>query len=152
MCTNLFKSNLQGKALRSEKSETKKAVCEALKDYERTIDAEFTKVIKSEDQRARNCANAAKGKYHTALEVVASCFPYQTKEGVLCFKKVNKEGVKVWDGKKLTAVAARGIVRDSLKNFTDTVGNPVIKFVVIGTNVETEKTEKTEETKKETKK
>ena len=133
---NLFTSNLEGKQLRNEKSATKKAINTALADYEKTIDAEFTKVIKSEDKRARNCANAAKGKFKTALNVVANCYPYQTKEGTLTAKGKNEEGTKVWKAKKLTAAAARGIVRDALKNFTNFVGEPVITYVTIGTEVE----------------
>ena len=132
---NLFTANLAGKELRKEKSETKKSINAALADYEKTIDAEFTKVIKSEDKRARNCANAAKGKYKTALQVVANCFPYQTKDGVLCCKKSDND-VKVWSAKKLTAAAARSIVRESLKNFTNFVGAPEITIVEIGAKVE----------------
>lgn len=133
---NLFTSNLEGKQLRKEKSETKKAINASLADYEKTIDAEFTKVIKSEDKRARNCANAAKGKYHTALQVVANCYPYQTKAGVLCCKKTDENDCKVWAAKKLTAAAARSIVRDSLKNFTNFVGAPEITIAEIGAKVE----------------
>lgn len=133
---NLFTANLAGKELRSEKSLTKKSINSALADYEKTIDAEFTKVIKSEDKRARNCANAAKGKFKTALQVVANCFPYQTESGTLCAKKTNDEGDKIWCAKKLTAAAARSIVRDSLKNFTNFVGAPEITIVEIGTKVE----------------
>lgn len=132
---NLFTANLAGKELRKEKSETKKSINTALADYEKTIDAEFTKVIKSEDKRARNCANAAKGKFHTALEVVANCFPYQTKDGTLCTKKSDEDGNKIWTAKKLTA-AARSIVRDSLKNFTNFVGAPEITIVEVGAKVE----------------
>ena len=133
---NLFTSNLTGKVLISEKSATKKAVCEVLKDYEKTIDSAFMQVTKSADKKARDCGNAAKGKYKTALEVVANCFPYQTKEGILCVKGTSEEGEKVWKEKKLTAAAARGIVRDSLKNFTNFVGQPEITVVVIGAKVE----------------
>lgn len=133
---NLFTANLAGKELRKEKSETKKSINAALADYEKTIDAEFTKVIKSEDKRARNCANAAKGKFHTAIEVVANCYPYQTKAGVLACKGKNEDDIKVWKEKKLTAAAARGIVRESLKNFTNFVGAPEITIVEIGAKVE----------------
>ena len=133
---NLFTSNLEGKQLRSEKSESKKAVNKALQDFEKAIEGAFNAVIKSEDRRARNVANAAKGKFKTSLQVIAACYPYQTEEGVLCGKKTNEEGVKVWAEKKLTAAAARGIVRDALKCFTDGVGTPNIKTVVIGSEVE----------------
>ena len=135
---NLFTSNLEGKQLRSEKSLTKKAVSAALQDYEKAIEGAFNAVIKSEDRRARNVANAAKGKYHTALQVVANCFPYQTEGGLLLCKKAAGEDtdVKVWAEKKLTAAAARGIVREALKNFTNFVGAPEIQVHEVGEKVE----------------
>ena len=133
---NLFTSNLTGKQLVTEKSETKKAVKAALADYEATINSAFTQVIKSTDKRCRNVANAAKGKYQTALDVVANCYPYQTKAGVLACKGKNADEVKVWKAKKLTAAAARGIVKASLDNFTKFVGSPEITYVEIGKPVE----------------
>ena len=133
---NLFTSNLTGKQLVTEKSETKKAVKAALADYEATINSAFTQVIKSTDKRCRNVANAAKGKYQTALDVVANCYPYQTKAGVLACKGKNADEVKVWKAKKLTAAAARGIVKASLDNFTKYVGAPVITYIEIGKPVE----------------
>lgn len=129
---NLFTSNLTGKALKIEKSESKKAVKNSLADFGKSIDAEFTKVIKSDDKRARNVANAAKGQFKTAVAVVAGCFPYQTKDGVLCCKRKDENGIKIWAEKKLTAAAARGIVRDSLNNFIKGVGKPEITIVEIG--------------------
>jgi hypothetical protein len=133
---NLFTSNLSGKQLISEKSLTKKAVKAVLANYEKCIDSAFTQVIKSDDRRARNVANAAKGKFKTALDVVAHCYPYQTTAGELATKGKNEEGVKVWKAKKLTAAAARGIVKTSLDNFTKFVGAPEIKYVVLGDTVE----------------
>lgn len=133
---NLFKSNLTGKELRIEKSETKKAINAALRDFEKAIEGAFNAVIKSEDRRARNVANAAKGKYRTAIDVVQNCFPYQTEDGMLCAKKKDDEEVARWQVKKLTAAAARGIVRDSLKNFTNFVGAPEVTIVKVGEKVE----------------
>ena len=133
---NLFTSNLEGKQLRSEKSLTKKAVNTALADFEKAIEGAFNAVIKSEDRRARNVANAAKGKFHTALQVIANCYPYQTADGTLLCKKSADDDVKVWAEKKLTAAAARGIVRDSLKNFTNFVGAPEIQVHEVGEKVE----------------
>lgn len=133
---NLFTSNLAGRELKHEISETKKAVSQALRDYEGSINAAFTQVIKSTDKRSRDCANAAKGKFGTAVAVVAACYPYQTANGTLCRKRTTEEGARIWDEKKLTAVAARGIVRDALKNFAAGVGNPSVAVVVIGAPVE----------------
>ena len=42
----------------------------------------------------------------------------------------------VWTEKKLTAAAARGIVRAALDNFTKTVGAPVVERHEIGESVE----------------
>lgn len=133
---NLFTSNLTGKALITEKKVSKQAVKNALADYAATIDAEFTLVIKSSDIKARNVANAAKGKYQTALQVVVACYPYQTADGVLCAKKKTAEGARVWAEKKLTAAAARGIIRTCLDNFIKTVGAPEVHHVVLGAPVE----------------
>ena len=133
---NMFTSNLTGRQLISEKSESKKAVKNSLADYAATIDAEFNIVIKSTDRRSRNVANAAKGKFKTALNVVVNCFPYQDADGVLCCKRKNAHGIRVWSEKKLTAAAARGIVRDSLNNFIKFVGQPEIIRVTIDSPVE----------------
>ena len=133
---NLFTSNLQGRALANEKSATKKAIISVLANYEESINAEYSKVVKSKEQRVRNVANAAKGKFKTALDVVANCYPYQTKDGKLAAKGKNENGEKIWKEKKLSAAAARGIVRDSLKHFTDTIGKPEITIIVLGSVIE----------------
>lgn len=124
---NLFTSNLEGRALIAEKAATRKATAAALANFAASIDAEFNKVIKDQDRRARNVANAAKGRYQTAAAVVANCFPYQTAAGELLTTKKDAAGVRVWSLKNLTAAAARGIVRASLDNFTRTVGAPVVE-------------------------
>lgn len=134
---NLFTSNLQGKALVSEKAASRKAVHSSLQDFAKAIDGAFNAVIKSDDKRARNVANAAKGKYQTALAVVANCYPYQTNDGVLLCKKsvtdANGEPIgKIWSEKKLTAAAARGIVRAALDNFIKGVGVAVVENHAIG--------------------
>ena len=130
---NLFTSNLEGRARVQEIAATRKATAAALANFAASIDAEFTKVIKDTDRRARNVANAAKGRYQTAAAVVANCFPYQTAAGELLTRAAvrDESGTvtgHVWTVKKLTAAAARGIVRDSLNNFTKTVGAPVVEF------------------------
>lgn len=129
---NLFTSNLEGRALIAEKAATRKATAAALANFAASIDAEFTKVIKDPDRRARNVANAAKGRYQTAAAVVANCFPYQTAAGVLLTRAAVRDTAGtitgyVWTEKKLTAAAARGIVRAALDNFTKTVGAPVVE-------------------------
>lgn len=138
---NLFTSNLEGRALIAEKAATRKATAAALANFAASIDAEFTKVIKDTDRRARNVANAAKGRYQTAAAVVANCFPYQTAAGELITRAAVKDEAgnitgHVWAAKKLTAAAARGIVRAALDNFTKTVGAPVIERHEIGESAE----------------
>ena len=138
---NLFTSNLEGRARVQEIAATRKATAAALANFAASIDAEFTKVIKDTDRRARNVANAAKGRYQTAAAVVANCFPYQTAAGELLTRAAVRDEAgtvtgHVWTVKKLTAAAARGIVRDSLNNFTKTVGAPVVEFHAAGDPVE----------------
>lgn len=138
---NLFTANLEGRALIQEKAATRKATAAALANFTASIDAEFTKVIKDQDRRARNVANAAKGRYQTAAAVVANCFPYQTAAGELLTRAAVKDETgavvgHVWTVKKLTASAARGIVRAALDNFTKTVGAPVVEIHAAGDMVE----------------
>lgn len=138
---NLFTSNLSGRALVSEKAATRKATAAALANFGASIDAEFTKVIKDPDRRARNLANAVKGRYGSALEAVAACFPYQSAAGELMTRAAvrDESGTvtgRVWTVKKLTASAARGIVRAALDNFTRTVGAPVVETHENGDPVE----------------
>lgn len=134
---NLFTSNLEGRALISEKAATRKATAAALANFAASIDAEFTKVIKDPDRRARNLANAVKGRYGSAVAAVAACFPYQSAAGELLTRVAVKDEAgtvtgHVWALKKLTAAAARGIVRAALDNFTKTVGAPVVEVHAIG--------------------
>lgn len=138
---NLFTSNLEGRARVQEIAATRKATAAALANFAASIDAEFTKVIKDPDRRARNVANAAKGRYQTAAAVVANCFPYQTAAGELLTRAAVRDEAgtvtgHVWAVKKLTAAAARGIVRDSLNNFTKTVGAPMVEVHAAGAPVE----------------
>lgn len=134
---NLFTSNLTGRALVSEKSATRKATAAALANFAASIDAEFSKVIRDQDRRARNLANAVKGRYGSAVAAVAACYPYQTAAGELLTRAAlrNDAGTitgRVWAAKKLTAAAARGIVKAALDNYTRTVGAPVVIVGVIG--------------------
>ena len=137
--SNLFKSNLTGKALKSAKAQSKKAVSEALRNYEAAINGAFNAVIKSTDKQSRDVANAAKGTYKFAIDVVANCYPWQTADGTLMCKKTDADGVKRWAPKKLTAAAARGIVRDALNCFINGVGTPEITIVVEGEAVPSKK-------------
>ena len=138
---NLFTSNLEGRALIREKAATRKATAAALANFAASIDAEYRKVIKDPDRRARNVANAANGKFGTPAAVVANCFPYQTAAGELLTRAAvhDETGAvtgRVWVAKKLTAAAARGIVRAALDNFTKYVGAPVVEVHAAGDPVE----------------
>lgn len=138
---NLFTANLEGRALIAEKAATRKATAAALANFAASIDAEFRKVIKDPDRRARNVANAANGKFGTPAAVVANCFPYQTAAGALLTRAAVKDEAgnvtgRVWVEKKLTAAAARGIVRAALDNFTKTVGAPVVERHEVGASAE----------------
>lgn len=142
MKANIFNggANMTAKQIKSEKAECKKVVNEALRDYNTALEGAFRQVQKSADKKSRDVANAAKGKFGgkdcTIADVIAACYPYQTADGTLCRKAKNADGDKVWAEKKLTAAAARGIVRDALKNFIDCMGSPSVTTVTIGAKVD----------------
>lgn len=141
---NLFGSNLQGKALTSKISVCRKAVAESLRDYDKALEGAFSMVVKSNDRDARDCANAAKGRFKTAAAIVANCYPYITESGLLLRKirKTDNEGnpivdsegkfCKIYAERALTAAAARGILKDSLSNFIKSVGEPTQVVAEIG--------------------
>ena len=101
-------------------------------------------VVKSNDRDARDCANAAKGRFKTAAAIVANCYPFITESGQLLRKirKTDEEGnpivdsagkfCKIYAERALTAAAARGILKDSLSNFIKSVGEPVQTIAEIG--------------------
>lgn len=161
MSTNLFTSStLTKKQTKELQVATNKETARALNDFFKSIEAEFAKVIKDKEINVRNLANATKGKYQTAINVVSACFPYQDKTPIvkityddngkqivnveagalMCKKAVKNEAGEItgyiWDYKKLTASGARGIVRESLKNYTNSVGHPVVNVVNAGAVVE----------------
>lgn len=130
-------AKLEGKALITAKSEHKKACNASLAEFASALDGAFSQVIKSSDRKARNVANAVNSTYgKCVLTFVAACFPYQTAEGLLCRKVKTDDGAKVWGEKPLTAAAARGIIRDCLKHYIDTLGKPAVTIVTIGAMVE----------------
>lgn len=134
---NLFTSNLQGKARISEISAVKKATAESLKDYEKALDGAFNAIKKSSDKRSRDLYNAVRGRYANHMEIVANCYPWQTADGKIAYKKKDAEtGIRMWAEKNLTWGAAKSIAKASLDNFTNHVGDPVITIVNIGEVVE----------------
>lgn len=161
MATNLFTNGtLTKKQTRELQVLTNKETARALNDFIASIEAEFAKVIKDKEINVRNLANATKGKYQTAINVVSACYPYQDQQpivkitydekgkqvvnveaGALMSKKAVKNEAGeitgyIWDYKKLTASSARGIVRESLRNYTNSVGKPIVNVVEAGAVVE----------------
>lgn len=123
------------KEVKAAKSTDKKAINAVLTNGAKMLEAAFSAIVKDNDKRARNIANNAKGRYQSAVAIVANCWPYQTEAGELAKKATTKDGRKVWAVKELTAVSARGLLRDSLKNFIDGNGRPVVTHVVIGAEI-----------------
>jgi len=161
MATNLFtNATLTKKQTKELQVVTNKETARALNDFFKSIEAEFAKVIKDKEINVRNLANATKGKYQTAINVVGACYPYQNRQPIfkatfddngkkivnveagalMCKKAVKNEAGEitgyVWDYKKLTASSARGIVRESLRNYTNSVGKPIVNVVEAGAVVE----------------
>ena len=133
------------KAVITAKSETKREARETLAVFATALAAEFGRLTKSESKRVRDCVNAMRSKYPAktelpkdaravsqAVDIVAACYPHQTANGVLLSKCTDKDDNgnvirRYWGERKLTAAAARSIVLACVKNYTDTIGVPVVE-------------------------
>lgn len=133
------------KAVITAKSETKREARETLAVFATALASEFSRLTKSESKRVRDCVNAMRSKYPAntelpkdaravsqAVDIVAACYPFQTTDGVLLTKATEKDEDgnivrKCWCERKLTAAAARSIVLACVKNYTDTIGAPVVE-------------------------
>lgn len=144
---NLFTQSalMSKKAVITAKSETKREARETLAVFATALSSEFGRLTKSESKRVRDCVNAMRSKYpakaelpkdaravRQAIDIVAACYPYQTAEGILLTKATEKDEDgnvirKYWTERKLTAAAARSIVFACVKNYTDTIGAPVVE-------------------------
>jgi len=118
--------NLSKKQVNTERAKEKNNVRETLKNFELSLNSAF-KQLTATGSTARNAANACKGTYKTALEVVAACYPYQTENGQLCTK--TKDGYKL---RKLSGTAtAYAIVKTAVCNFIDYKTKRVEKLINI---------------------
>ena len=118
--------NLTKKQINTERAREKNNVRETLKNFELSLNSAY-KQLTATGSTARNAANACKGTYKTALNVVASCYPYQTERGELCSK--TKDGYKL---RKLSGTAAAySIVKTAVCNFIDFKTGRVEKLVNI---------------------
>lgn len=125
---NIYKGveNYTKKEIASARATAKKEVCNTLSDFALSLESAY-KQLTAVGSTARNTANACKGTYKTALNVVANCYPYQTSDGKLCAK--TKDGYKV---KNLKGTAcAYGIVKIAVKNFIDYKTGRVSELVTI---------------------
>ena len=129
-------STLTAKAVITAKAADKKAITKALADAAKMLEAAFAAVVKADDKRARNVANAAKGRYQSAAAIVANCWPNQTAEGLLLRKAKADDGRIIWAEKAVTAVGARGLLREALKNFIAGNGQPAVAVHTLGAEVE----------------
>lgn len=106
--------NLTKKQVIAERSAAKKSVNSELANFAHSLEFAF-KQMTATGSECRNHANAAKGTYSTALQVVAACYPYQTATGELCTR--TKDGYK---RRKLASRGAAGAVcAAAVRNFID---------------------------------
>lgn len=153
---NLFtqSATMTKKSIIVAKSTTKREARETLAQFGTALAAEFGRLTKSTSKEVRDCVNAMRSKYpankdikdnnaravRQAVDIVAACYPYQTTDGVLLRKVTERDEDgnvirRYWDEKKLTAAAARGIVLDCVKNFTNTIGAPSVEVHAIDEDV-----------------
>lgn len=116
MKTNIYNGieNLTKKQVITARSTEKKNVRTQLADFSASLASAY-KQLTATGSQARNAANAAKGTYKTALQVVAACYPYQTANGELCTR--TKDGYKVRTLKG--TAAAYAVVKTAVCNFID---------------------------------
>ena len=120
---NLFTkgANLTAKNLISEKSAVKKANKVSFADVATALDGALNQLVKSTDKRSRDTANTLKSKFKTAVNIVASCYPYQTKDGILLKKtKIeNEDGTitRVFTERVATAQTIKAILRLATENY-----------------------------------
>ena len=145
---NLFtqSATMSKKAIVNAKSTTKREARETLAQFGTALASEFARLTKSTSKEVRDCVNAMRSKYpankdikdgtaravRQAVDIVAACYPYQTLDGALLRKVTERDDNgkvirRYYDEKKLTAAAARGIVLDCVKNFTNTIGAPSVE-------------------------
>ena len=144
---NLFTQSalMSKKAVITAKSETKREARETLAVFATALASEFGRLTKSESKRVRDCVNAMRSKYPAktelpkdaravgqAVDIVAACYPYQSADGVLLSKCTDRDDNgnvirRYWGERKLTAAAARSIVLACVKNYTDTIGAPIVE-------------------------
>jgi len=116
MKTNIYNGieNLTKKQVITARSTEKKNVRTQLADFSASLESAY-KQLTATGSQARNAANAAKGTYKTALQVVTACYPYQTAAGELCTR--TKDGFKVRTLKG--TAAAYAVVKTAVCNFID---------------------------------
>ena len=116
MKTNIYNGieNLTKKQVITARSTEKKNVRTQLADFAASLESAY-KQLTATGSQARNAANAAKGTYKTALQVVTACYPYQTATGELCTR--TKDGYRVRTLKG--TAAAYAVVKTAVCNFID---------------------------------
>lgn len=106
--------NLTKKEIISSRATEKKQVRNTLADFALSLES-ACKQLTATGSTCRNAANACKGTFKTALQMVANCYPYQTATGELCTK--TKTGYKVRTLKG--TAAAYSVVKSAVCNFID---------------------------------
>lgn len=106
--------NLTKKEIVQNTASEKRNVRFTLSDFGYSLESAYRQLT-AVGSPARNAANAVKGLCKTAVNVVATCYPYQTETGELCAK--TRDGFKVRNLRG--TAAAYAVVKMSVCNFID---------------------------------
>lgn len=121
---------LTKKEIKTQKSEVKKANHESFKNVENALKGAFKMLVNSNDKLSRDCANRCKSVFRTEENIIISCFPFQSVDGVLQRITTNKNGIKEVVAYKPTANNIKRILEISIKNYIDSLCNLNYKLVI----------------------
>lgn len=121
---------LTKKEIKTQKSQVKKANHESFKNLENALRGAFKMLVNSNDKLSRDCANRCKSVFRTEENIIISCFPFQSVDGVLQRITTNKNGIKEVAEYKPTANNIKRILEISIRNYIDSLCNPNYKLVI----------------------
>lgn len=121
---------LTKREIKSQKAEIKKANHESFKDLDNALKGAFKMLVNSNDKLSRDCANRCKSVFRTEADIIANCFPFQSRTGELQRITTNKNNIKEVVEYKPTANNIKRILEISIKNYIDSLCNPNYKLVI----------------------
>lgn len=118
--------NLSKKQINAAAAADKKQVRETLSNFALSLESAY-KQLTATGSTSRNAANACKGVYKTAVQVVANCYPYQTAAGELCTKSKGVYKLRTLRG----TAAAYSVVKTAVQRFIDYKAGRVSQLVEV---------------------